>query len=211
MGSYNLALLIGNLTRDPELRSTPQGKAVCEFTLAVNRPASPGGEKAVDFFPITVWEKAAEACAKHLKKGSLVHVEAHLRHERWEAEGGQKRSRMAIVANSVSFLGKKKESSEAAVPVAAGAAEEASEEKAADGGPDCPVLGRDWMDRRGDRRRRRAETQARLLGRSRRNGSRSPESVRRGPVTSASSRPNETRSQDLLPLILTDANPSKHY
>jgi len=136
MASFNKALLIGNLTRDPELRSTPQGKAVCEFTLAVNRPPRPDGEKGVDFFPVTVWEKQAEACAKHLKKGSLVHVEGHLRHERWEAEGGEKRSRLAIVANSVSFLGRKKEASEATVPVAAGGSDEPSLEEA--GEPDSP-------------------------------------------------------------------------
>jgi single-strand DNA-binding protein len=114
MSSFNRVLLIGNLTRDPELRHTPQGKAVCEFTLAVDGVPRSEGEKSADYFPITVWEKRAEACAKHLRKGSLVHVEARLKQERWEAEGGEKRSRLALVAHSVSFLhlGTKEESGE---------------------------------------------------------------------------------------------------
>ncbi len=99
MASFNRVLLIGNLTRDPELRHTPQGKAVCEFTLAVDEI----GEKKPSFFPVTVWEKQAEACAKHLGKGSLVHVEGRLTQERWESEG-ENRSRISVTAHSVNFL-----------------------------------------------------------------------------------------------------------
>lgn len=103
MASFNRVLLIGNLTRDPELRHTPQGKAVCEFTLAVNGMSRPEGEKNVDYFPITAWEKRAEVCSKHLRKGSLIHVEGRLKQERWESEG-EHRSRLSVVATSVTFL-----------------------------------------------------------------------------------------------------------
>jgi len=103
MVSFNRVLLMGNLTRDPELRRTPQGKAVCQFTLAVEERAPQEGKKGVDFFPITVWEKQAEACAAHLGKGSLVHVEGRLNQERWESEG-ENRSRVSVTAHSVTFL-----------------------------------------------------------------------------------------------------------
>ncbi len=136
MRSYNLALLIGNLTRDPELRSTPDGKAVCEFTVAVNGIPRPGGESRADFIPVVAWEKLAEACAKHLKKGSLVHVEARLRQERWEKEG-KKLSRLTVVASSVNFLDRKKEASGEPVAVAAGGSDEPAQEEAAEG--DVPV------------------------------------------------------------------------
>ena len=131
MASYNRALLIGNLTRDPELRHTPQGKAVCEFTLAVDGVPRSEGEKSADYIPITVWEKRAEACAKHLRKGSLVHVEARLKQERWEAEGGEKRSRLSLVANSVTFLsGEKKGETGEPAEVPTGATTEPGEPEA---------------------------------------------------------------------------------
>jgi single-strand DNA-binding protein len=103
MASYNRVFLIGNLTRDPELLHTPDGKPIGEFTVAVNGAPREDGESSADFIPITVWGKSGEACAKHLKKGSLVHVDGRIKHERWEKDG-EKRSRLAIVANVVTFL-----------------------------------------------------------------------------------------------------------
>lgn len=117
MASFNRVLLIGNLARDPELRHTPQGKAVCEFTLAVDGSSQAGAEKKTHFIPVTAWEKTAEACAKHLAKGSLVHVEGRLQQERWEQEG-ENRSRLGVVAHSVNFLRTKtKEGGQEGVPV----------------------------------------------------------------------------------------------
>lgn len=124
MASYNRVNLIGNLTRDPELRSTPQGKAVCEFVMAVDGVSRGDGQKNTGFFPITVWEKQAEACAKHLRKGSLVHVEGRLHQERWEHEG-ENRSRITVTAHVVNFLRTKaKEEGAEAVAVASGTSEE---------------------------------------------------------------------------------------
>lgn len=132
MTSFNRVLLIGNLTRDPELRYTAgDGKAVCEFTLAVNGPARPGGEKSASFFPVTAWEKVAEACGKHLRKGSLVHVEGRLNQERWQAEGGENRSRITVTAHLVNFLHTKaKEEAGEPAPVPSGAPEDAGEPEA---------------------------------------------------------------------------------
>jgi single-strand DNA-binding protein len=104
MASFNRFLAIGNVTRDPELRYTPQGAAVASFTIAVDGVRDDKGERRTDFFPVTVWEKQAEACAKHLQKGALVHVEGHLRQDRWEAEG-EKRSRLEVIGDRVTFLG----------------------------------------------------------------------------------------------------------
>lgn len=106
MVSFNRLILIGNLARDPELRYTGQGKPVCEFVLAVDGSGREGGEIAAGFFPVTAWEKQAEACVKHLKKGSLVQVEGRILQERWEKEG-EKRSKMTVTAHLVNFLSPK--------------------------------------------------------------------------------------------------------
>lgn len=115
MASFNQVILVGNLTRDPELRRTPgEGKAVCSFTLAVDNGSRKAGAPTADFIPVTVWEKDAEACAEYLMKGSSVLVSARLKKETWEAEGGEKRSRLAVVARTVKFLARtKKKSGEA--------------------------------------------------------------------------------------------------
>ena len=113
MASFNKVNLIGNLTRDPELRHTPQGKAVCDFTVAVNGIPRGGDIEIADFIPVTVWEKSAEACAKHLKKASLVHVDGRLKQDRWEKDG-KKHSRLTVVASSVTFLGGTKKAGETA-------------------------------------------------------------------------------------------------
>jgi single-strand DNA-binding protein len=127
MVSFNRVNLIGNLTRDPELRFTPQDKAVCEFVMAVDGTSRADGEKTAGFFPITVWEKQAEACAKHLGKGSLVHVEGRLTQDRWEAEG-ENRSRITVTAHLVNFLrSKAKEEGAPAVAVPSGTSEEPGE------------------------------------------------------------------------------------
>jgi single-strand DNA-binding protein len=93
------------LTQDPELRYTPNGVAVANFSLAVERPFSnKDGEKDVDFIDIVVWRKQAENCANHLGKGRLVAVEGRLQIRSYETNEGQKRRVSEVVANNVRFL-----------------------------------------------------------------------------------------------------------
>ncbi|MBI2932202.1 MAG: single-stranded DNA-binding protein [Planctomycetes bacterium] len=108
MANLNKVLLIGNLTRDPELRYTPAGAAICEFAIAVNRKfTGKNGEKEeVAFLDIVTWTRQAEICAEYLKKGRPVFVEGRLTQDRWEdKQTGQKRSRIRITAERVQFLG----------------------------------------------------------------------------------------------------------
>ncbi len=107
MASLNRVLLMGNLTRDPELRYTPGGAAVCEFSIAINRSyTSKTGEKKdeVTYLDIVAWARQAEICAEYLKKGRPVFVEGRLTQDRWEQDG-QKRSRIRVTADRVQFLG----------------------------------------------------------------------------------------------------------
>ncbi|MCK8826856.1 single-stranded DNA-binding protein [Natroniella acetigena] len=101
----NKIILIGRLTRDPELRYTPNGTAVCNFSLAVERSyKNRDGERDVDFIDIVVWRKQAEHCANHLNKGRLVAVEGRLQIRSYETDEGQKRRNAEVVANNVQFL-----------------------------------------------------------------------------------------------------------
>jgi len=99
--------LIGNLTRDPELRYIPSGTAVTSFDIAVNRVyQSQSGEKKEEtsFVRVVVWARRAEVCAEYLTKGSPVFVEGRLRSRSWETQEGQKRSTIEVVANNVQFM-----------------------------------------------------------------------------------------------------------
>ena len=101
----NKALLVGNLTRDPELSETPSGVAVCRFSIAVSRDyANAEGTRDVDFFNITVWRGRAENCGKYLKKGNKVAVVGSLQTRSYEDKDGIKRNVTDIVANEVEFL-----------------------------------------------------------------------------------------------------------
>lgn len=100
---YNRAILIGRLTREPELRYTQSGTAVATFTLAVDRQK----QDEVDFIPIVAWQKTAEACANYLDKGSLVAVEGRIQVRRYEDKQGQKRTATEVIAESVKFLSRK--------------------------------------------------------------------------------------------------------
>ena len=108
MPSFNKVLLMGNLTRDPELRFTASGTAVAGFGLAVNRRYKSGNEwkDEVCYVDITVWGKQGENCAEYLNKGSGVFVEGRLHMRSWETEEGQKRNKLEVVANNVQFLGR---------------------------------------------------------------------------------------------------------
>lgn len=104
----NRIVLIGRLTRDPELRYTQNGVAVASFTLAVNRNyKNAQGEQEADFIDIVVWRGQAETCANHLSKGRLVAVEGRLQVRSYEASDGQRRKVAEVVADSVRFLEKK--------------------------------------------------------------------------------------------------------
>jgi single-strand DNA-binding protein len=105
--NLNKVLLIGNLTRDPELRYVPSGTAVATFTLAVNRVyKAQDGEKKEEtsFIRIVVWGRRAEVCGEYLSKGSPVFVEGRLQSRNWEAQDGQKRSTTEVIADNVQFL-----------------------------------------------------------------------------------------------------------
>ncbi|HEX21702.1 MAG TPA: single-stranded DNA-binding protein [Actinobacteria bacterium] len=109
MASLNRVILIGNLTRDPELRYTPSGRAVANFGIAVNRIfTNKDGEKIkkVDFFNIVVWAKQAENCAEYLHKGSPAAIEGRLQSRSWETSDGDKRNTVEVVADNVQFLGR---------------------------------------------------------------------------------------------------------
>ena len=109
MANINRVVLVGNLTRDPELRHTPGGTAVCKLRLAVNtrqKDAQTGewGDKP-NYFDVTVWGNQGESCAQFLSKGRPVAVDGRLDWREWEAQDGSKRQAIEIIADSVQFLG----------------------------------------------------------------------------------------------------------
>lgn len=99
----NQVILLGRMTRDIEIRETPSGKAVGNFSLAVNR-----GKEEVDFIEMTAWEKTAEIMAQYTQKGSQLVVVGSLRQETWEdKDSGKKRSKLTVTAHDVTFVGGK--------------------------------------------------------------------------------------------------------
>lgn len=114
-GNLNKVFLIGNLTRDPELRHTAQGTSVANFSIAVNRSfkGSDGDfKKEVSYFNIIVWGKTGENCQKYLSKGRPVMVEGRLQNRSYETQDGQKRNITEIVADNVQFLGSRGDTQE---------------------------------------------------------------------------------------------------
>lgn len=99
--SINQVILMGRLTRDPELRTTPNGKSVCSFSLAVDRAFSQ--DDSADFFDVTAWEKLGELVNQYLSKGRRCLVQGRLIQRSWEQDG-QKRSKVEVVATDVTFL-----------------------------------------------------------------------------------------------------------
>jgi len=128
MASFNKVFLIGNLTRDPELRYTPGGVAVVNLRLAVNRKfRDKSGELKEEtcFVTVTAWDKQAETCNQYLQKGRSIFVEGRLQSRSWETTDGQKRSTIDIRAERIQFLGAPKGES---IPApASGAAESHAE------------------------------------------------------------------------------------
>ena len=108
MANLNKVFLMGNLTRDPELRYIPSGTAVADLGLAINerykdRDSGEWREKPV-FVDVTVWRRQAETCSEYLSKGSPVMIEGRLQLDQWENSEGQKRSKLKVLADRVQFL-----------------------------------------------------------------------------------------------------------
>lgn len=129
----NVVLLSGYLARDPDVRFTQKGSAMCAFTLGVTRrykdTVSGDWKDDVAWVPVVVWGEAAERLKDKLKKGSPVHVEGRLKSEEYEDKSGQKRTALKVVARRVQFLTKL---SAGSGPAAAGAAEESEDKTAMD-------------------------------------------------------------------------------
>src|SRR5271167_1251187 len=109
MASFNKVILVGNLTRDPELRYTPKGTAVAKVGLAVNRVwTNEAGEKKEDvtFVDVEVWGRTAENVGQYMRKGRPILIEGRLKLDQWDdKQTGQKKSRLGVVAETVQFLG----------------------------------------------------------------------------------------------------------
>lgn len=112
MASLNRVLLLGNLSRDVDLRNTQSGNSVCEFGLAVSRKFTSNGQQQeeVCFVDVEVWGKIAENCKQYLSKGSQVAVEGRLKLVQWEdRNGGGKRSKLKVIAENVQFIGSRRD------------------------------------------------------------------------------------------------------
>lgn len=106
----NRIVLVGRLTRDPELRYTPSGVPVASFSLAVDRPfTNQQGERETDFIDIVVWRKLADLCGQYLAKGRMVALEGRLQIRSYETQEGQKRKVAEVIADNVRFLDKGKD------------------------------------------------------------------------------------------------------
>lgn len=117
--SFNQVTLMGNLTRDPELRTTPNGQSVCSFSLALNRSykgADGNWQEATDFVDVVAWGTLGERVNQYLVKGRPVLVSGRLQSRSWEQDG-QKRSKVEVVANDVTFLGGRDSNSANDAPV----------------------------------------------------------------------------------------------
>ncbi len=109
MANINRVVIVGNLTKDPELRHTPSGTAVCKIRLAVNTRQKDGqtgewGDKP-NYFDVTVWGNQGESCSQFLSKGRPVAIDGRLDWREWEAQDGTKRQAVEIIADTVQFLG----------------------------------------------------------------------------------------------------------
>lgn len=106
----NKVILIGNLTKDPELRYTPNGVAVATFTIAINRPrTNQAGEREADFINIVAWQKLADLCASYLRKGRQAAIEGRLQTRSYDNKEGKRVFVTEVVAENVQFLGGRRE------------------------------------------------------------------------------------------------------
>ena len=133
MATLNKVLLIGNLTRDPEVRYTPSGMAVSDLRMAISRRfKTAGGEEREEtcFVSVTVWGRQAETCGEYLRKGSSAFIEGRLKFDEWEKDG-QKLNRLTVVAERVQFLGAPKRGEVGDAP--------AGDRRPAKGAPSAPA------------------------------------------------------------------------
>ena len=149
MANINRVVLVGNLTKDPELRHTPSGNAVCKLRIAVNtrqkdQQTGEWGDKP-NYFDVTVWGNQGESCAQFLAKGRPVAVDGRLDWREWDAQDGTKRQAVEIIADNVQFLGSRDGGGEGAAAgggnqfVPAAAAAESSHADFAQGGADDDI------------------------------------------------------------------------
>ena len=108
----NKIILLGRLTKDPEVRYTPTNKVVAQFTLAVDRPYSKDNQREADFIPVVIWGKQAETCGNYLSKGQRVLVEGRLQIRSYEAKDGQKKYVTEVIAEHFEFIERKEQSNE---------------------------------------------------------------------------------------------------
>lgn len=108
MSAYNRVVMMGNLTRDPELRKTGAGTAVADLGVAMTERYKAASGESVEttcFVDVVTWGRQAEACSEHLKKGACVLIEGKLQLDQWQTDDGQKRSRLRVRADRVQFVG----------------------------------------------------------------------------------------------------------
>ena len=104
---YNRVIMMGRLTKDPEIRQTQSGVSMCRFTIAVDRPVKQGEEKKADFFDCVAWRNTAEFVSRYFAKGKMIHLEGRLQNNNWTDQNGTKHYTNAVVADNVAFCGDK--------------------------------------------------------------------------------------------------------
>lgn len=139
MASYNKVILMGNLTRDPELQYLPSGTAFTKFGLAINHVYNDrqSGERKEDvcFVDVTAWSRQAEICNEYLVKGSPVFLEGRLNFNSWETNDGQRRSKLDVVADRVQLIGGRQDDGGGATDQASPASDSASPESSEEDEP----------------------------------------------------------------------------
>ena len=111
---FNLVVLTGRLTADPELKTTPNGISVTTFSIAVNRNYRKGEEQQTDFINIVAWRQSAEFITKYFKKGSMIGIEGSIQTRRYQDKNGNNRTAFEVVANNVQFVESKRDGSTSA-------------------------------------------------------------------------------------------------
>jgi len=139
---FNKVILLGNLTRDPELRTTPNGNNVCSFGLAVNRSwrnAQGETQESVDFFDCVAWGKAGEIIAQYTQKGRALLVSGRLQNRSWEQDG-QKRSKVEVIVEDFNFISDGRGAAPPPEPAGGGKSSPAKSESSGKGGSDDVVI-----------------------------------------------------------------------
>ena len=106
---FNITILTGRLTADPEMKSTQNGVPVCSFTIAVNRAYRAGEEQKTDFINVVAWRQRAEFISKHFKKGSMIGIEGAIQTRRYQDKDGKNRTAFEVLVNNAQFVEGKKE------------------------------------------------------------------------------------------------------